>query len=222
MKSELWQQPVNYSAIAATQATDFLRYPPPGYRTLERRARIGHGDARFQFAWHSALSWGIQKGSGFEIEPVDAPSEVHEKTYIPISFDDEGAPVPAATASLDSMFGPDGTAFAAPGDTALLVTHLVGSFSIKSPVRVVYLIDEPTRKGFAYGTLAGHPERGEESFIVEQKDDGSVWLTVRAFSQPSTWWWALASPVLRLMQEIYTRRYLRALAGPINDQIQNG
>ena len=183
---------------------------------MERRGRIGHGDARFQWAWHSTLSWGIQKGAGFGIEPVDAPPEVRESTYIPISFDTGGVPV-AATQGLDAMFGPDGTAFVAPGDTVQLVTPL-GPFSFRSPVRVVYLVDEPKRKGFAYGTLAGHPETGEEAFVVELKEDGSVWLTVRAFSRPSTrFWWAM-SPVLRVMQEIYTRRYLRALAVPITNE----
>ena len=46
----------------------------------------------------------------------------------------------------------------------------------KVPARVVYVIDEPLRKGFAYGTLPGHPETGEEAFIVEYRDDDSVWL----------------------------------------------
>ncbi len=32
--------------------------------------------------------------------------------------------------------------------------------------RVVYVLDEAERKGFAYGTLPGQPESGEESFIV--------------------------------------------------------
>lgn len=218
---ELWQQPVNYAAVAATQAADFLRYPPTGFRAAERRARIGHGDARFQYAWHSALSWGIQKGAGFVIEPVDTPAEVRESTYVPISFDDEGAPIPAATIGIDAMFGPDGTAFVAPGDTALLVTH-IGPFSFKSPVRVIYLIDEPQRKGFGYGTLHGHPQRGEEAFVVEQKEDGSVWLTVRVFSRPSNRWWFAVSPVLRLMQERFIRRYLTSLAGPVSEQLTNG
>lgn len=217
MQRALWEQPVNYAAVAATQGADFLRYPPTGYRPIERRGRIGHGDARFQYAWHAALSWGIQKGAGFGIEPIDAPPEVRESTYVPISFDTGGTPIPSMTLSPEDMFGPDGTAFAAPGDTVFLVTPL-GPFSFKSPVRVVYLVDEPKRKGFAYGTLDGHPETGEEAFIVEQKDDGSVWLTVRAFSRPSTRFWRAMSPILRIMQEIYTRRYLRALAVPMSGE----
>ncbi|MDP3207567.1 MAG: DUF1990 domain-containing protein, partial [Rhodoglobus sp.] len=85
-----------------------------------------------------------------------------------------------------------------------------------APARVVYLIDEPKRKGFAYGTLPGHPEDGEEAFIVSQNADGSVWLTVRAFSRPSNRFWWAVYPALRVAQWYYTRRYLRALAVPLD------
>lgn len=211
----LWKVPVTYGAIGATKAFDLLTHPPHGYRPFERRARIGHGDARFRHAWHEALSWGVQRRSGFRVELAETPAEVTQGTYSPVSFDDDGMPVPQALAE-DSTFGPDGTAFAAPGDSAWLVLPVVGRFGVRSPVRVVYVVDEPLCKGFAYGTLPGHPEDGEESFVVDQRDDGSVWLTIRAFSRPSSRRWWLLYPVLRVMQEIYTRRYLRALAGPID------
>ena len=51
--------------------------------------------------------------------------------------------------------------------------------------RVVYVIDEAERFGFAYGTLPDHVERGEERFMIEwQPDDDSVWYDILAFSQP--------------------------------------
>jgi len=34
--------------------------------------------------------------------------------------------------------------------------------------RIVYVIDQPDRYGFAYGTLPHHPETGEEAFVVER------------------------------------------------------
>ena len=117
-------------------------------------------------------------------------------------------------ASGETMFGPDGAALVVPGDSAVLRIPF-GPIRVSAPARVVYVIDEPKRKGFAYGTLPGHPEDGEEAFIVELADDDSVWIVIRAFSRPSRWYWWLVSPVLRLTQEFYTRRYLRALAGPI-------
>ncbi|HWH97505.1 MAG TPA: DUF1990 domain-containing protein, partial [Pseudolysinimonas sp.] len=102
-----------------------------------------------------------------------------------------------------------------PGETVIL---LLGwrLLSLRIPVRIVYLIDEPTRRGFAYGTLPGHPESGEEAFIVEQRDDESVWLTIRAFSRPGhPALWA-AYPVLRLLQAIFTSRYEHALTRPLS------
>jgi uncharacterized protein (UPF0548 family) len=50
--------------------------------------------------------------------------------------------------------------------------------------RVVYVIDEPERFGFAYGTLPNHIERGEERFLIERQSDDSVWYDILAFSQP--------------------------------------
>jgi uncharacterized protein (UPF0548 family) len=79
------------------------------------------------------------------------------------------------------------------------------------PCRVVYVIDEPRRAGFAYGTLPGHPEIGEEAFLLEHRDDDSVVLRIRAFSKPASWLFRIAYPAVLLMQTIYTRRYLRAL-----------
>ncbi|WP_105566266.1 DUF1990 family protein [Microbacterium halophytorum] len=80
------------------------------------------------------------------------------------------------------------------------------------PCRIVYVVDEPDRAGFAYGTLPGHPERGEEAFLIERRDDGSVCVRIRAFSRPAGLIYWLGYPVLRLLQEVFTRRYLRALA----------
>jgi uncharacterized protein (UPF0548 family) len=51
---------------------------------------------------------------------------------------------------------------------------------------VTYVLDEPRHKGFAYGTLPGHPERGEEAFALELHDDGAVTFTITAFSRPAS------------------------------------
>ncbi len=50
-------------------------------------------------------------------------------------------------------------------EVAMIVKHF-GFYSMSS-ARIVYVIDEPERFGFAYGTLTGHVERGEERFSVE-------------------------------------------------------
>src|SRR5699024_12319462 len=49
-------------------------------------------------------------------------------------------------------------------------------FSVIAPCRVLWLIDEPDRAGFAYGTLPGHPESGIEQFVVSRPPTGPVQL----------------------------------------------
>jgi uncharacterized protein (UPF0548 family) len=83
---------------------------------------------------------------------------------------------------------------------------------VRAPCRVVYVVDEPDRRGFAYGTLPGHAESGEELFLVRYDPaTGNVYADVAAFSRHATWWSRLASPVTSLIQQIVTGRYLRAL-----------
>lgn len=212
----LWERPVTYGAVGATQASDMMSFPPPGLRPFARRTKVGYGDARWAYASSTMFTWGIQRYSGFRVEVTDTPAEVTEQTYVPVGFDEDGAPVePAVTENHEAVFAPDGTAMLAPGDTACLVIPF-GPFAVKAPARVVYVIDEPNRKGFAYGTLPGHPESGEEAFILERTDDGSVWLEIRALSRPAGWFWWMVYPVLRLMQSVYTARYFRSLSGPID------
>jgi uncharacterized protein (UPF0548 family) len=79
------------------------------------------------------------------------------------------------------------------------------------PCRVVSVVDEPHRRGFAYGTLPGHPESGEERFEVELGDDGRVELVIRAFSRPASLFTRLGGPIGRLGQRLVTDGYVRAL-----------
>jgi uncharacterized protein (UPF0548 family) len=95
------------------------------------------------------------------------------------------------------------------GDEASIRISLLGPLALTIPARVVYVLREPGRAGFAYGTLLGHPESGEEAFLIEHRDDDSVWFVLRAFSRPASWFWWLGAPVLRYFQALYTRRYLR-------------
>ena len=89
---------------------------------------------------------------------------------------------------------------------------LVGIGPVRAPCRVVYVIDEPDRRGFAYGTLPGHPESGEELFAVRYDPaTDEVHAEVVAFSRHATWWSKLGSPVTALMQRVITSRYLTAL-----------
>ncbi len=102
---------------------------------------------------------------------------------------------------------------AEPGAIVLLGVG-VGPLRLRAPCRVVYTVVEPRRRGLAYGTLPGHPERGEEAFVVEQREDGSVTFSITAFSRPATVAARAAGPLGHLIQEYITRRYLAALVQP--------
>ena len=82
--------------------------------------------------------------------------------------------------------------------------------TVRAPCRVVYIIDEADRRGFAYGTLPGHPEAGEEAFVIERSRGGVVTFTIRAFSRPASALARAAGPVGHWAQDRITQRYLRA------------
>ncbi|MEU8283444.1 DUF1990 domain-containing protein [Micromonospora sp. NPDC048905] len=79
----------------------------------------------------------------------------------------------------------------------------VGPARIWGPCRVIWSEESPALAGFAYGTLAGHPERGEEAFEVGRDHDGAVWFEVRAFSRPSRWFTRAGGPAVRAVQHTY-------------------
>jgi uncharacterized protein (UPF0548 family) len=75
--------------------------------------------------------------------------------------------------------------------------------------RIVYVMDEAgpiARFGFAYGTLPGHLESGEERFLVEwDRNDGGVWYDIVAFSRPNHLFTRLGYPVVRRLQKRFGR-----------------
>ncbi|MFD7504412.1 DUF1990 family protein [Streptomyces sp. NPDC059850] len=104
---------------------------------------------------------------------------------------------------------------AAEGQT-VVVGLRVGPLRFRAPCEVVWTVTDETETGFAYGTLPGHPECGEESFVVSLERDGSVWLTVTAFSRPAVRLTRAVAPLVPLFQRAYARRcgrVLRRLAG---------
>jgi uncharacterized protein (UPF0548 family) len=79
------------------------------------------------------------------------------------------------------------------------------------PCRVVYTVEETDRRGFAYGTLPGHPETGEEAFMVVMTRAGEVRFRVRAFSRPASLIARAGGPLSHLIQQYVTDRYVSAL-----------
>lgn len=91
----------------------------------------------------------------------------------------------------------------------------LGPLRVDARCLVLRTAYETTRIGFAYGTLVGHPESGEESFMVLMEPDGTVWFEVTAFSRPARWYTRLGGPVVPFLQLNYARllgRTLRRLA----------
>lgn len=86
-----------------------------------------------------------------------------------------------------------------------------GPLRLRIPCRVVYTVDEPDRRGFAYGTLPGHPERGEEAFLVTLAETGDVRFRIRAFSRPATLLARAGGPISRMTQQYVTDRYVSAV-----------
>lgn len=93
------------------------------------------------------------------------------------------------------------------GATVAVKARAFGTWSL-SAARVVYVIDEPKRFGFAYGTLPEHVECGEERFLIERLDDDSVWYDILAFSQPQHPLVKLAYPLARRLQKRFARESL--------------
>lgn len=87
----------------------------------------------------------------------------------------------------------------------------IGPVRFTAPCEVIWTAYEKDRTGFAYGTRTGHPERGEESFLVDLHADGSVWFTVTAFSRPAAWYTRLAGPLVPVLQHAYARHLGRTL-----------
>lgn len=90
----------------------------------------------------------------------------------------------------------------------------LGPFVFPIPCLVVWAEREIDACGFAYGTLPGHPERGEERFELRLDSSGDVVFTITAFSRPGRWFTWLGGPVARRFQAYMTRRYLATLDSP--------
>ena len=106
----------------------------------------------------------------------------------------------------------------APADPPIAVgTEMVTDIGLAGPVhvvaacRIVEVVDEPDRFGFAYGTLRVHPARGEEAFVVVRDSSGVVRLEVTAFSRGNGPVMRLGGPMVRRQQAAATRGYLDAL-----------
>ena len=108
----------------------------------------------------------------------------------------------------------DPTAPILTGTTVVVLARVWGLW-ILNACRIVYVIDDARPLavfGFAYGTLPGHAERGEERFTVQwDQADDSVWYDILAFSRPRHWMARLGYLYVRHLQKRFARDSLQAV-----------
>lgn len=90
------------------------------------------------------------------------------------------------------------------GSTVAVLAHHFGFWSLNAS-RIIYLIEDDgaiERYGFAFGTLPGHAEQGEERFTVEwHRHDDAVWYEVFAFARAKHPLARVGYPLTRLIQK---------------------
>ena len=108
----------------------------------------------------------------------------------------------------------DASTFRAEQTVAVLI-RVYGLWWLNS-ARIVYVIDNAERRfGFAYGTLPGHVETGEERFLVEWDEDDAVWYDLRAVSRPRHWAIKLGYRLVRRQQRRFARDSQRAMVDAV-------
>lgn len=199
---------VDYAAVGATQAADLLQYPPERSMPAQDAWRIGSGQARFESAGDALLSWTAHRAAGLELSDVRPASG---PMYSGVGFDSEGHPVVPTRLEADQRFDAEGTPYVGPG-TTVRVRGRVGGLKADGELRVIFVIEEQRRVGFALGTIGGSVVSGEESFMIDWLDNDEVWFTVRAFDTPQAFLYrAFRGLVRRRRRELFTR-YLRAIS----------
>ncbi len=155
---------------------------PAGYHHLRRSRVIGAGEGCFATAADRILNWDMHRRAGIGVDASTPAAEV------------------GATVTMRLGVGPVRIS------AACRVIEVIDSVSTDS-----VSIDSGSERGFAYGTLPGHPEIGEERFWVQRLPDDSVVAHIVAFSRPGRWFTRLGGPIGRVAQSRITERYLDAL-----------
>lgn len=174
------EQPVDYAAVGATQAGDLLQYPPEGFVPVADQIRLGSGVERFRTASAQLFNWIAQRHAGATVSDVHVPAG---DSYIGIRYDDDGTPLEQVRSGGERRFGEDGVPEVSAGAT-LTLGGSIGGKAVSGRFRVVFVIEESHRAGFALGSVESHSFSGEQSFVLEHRDDDSVWFVFRAFSRP--------------------------------------
>ncbi|MGC5223197.1 DUF1990 family protein [Micromonospora sp. DT81.3] len=199
---------VDYAAVGATQAPDLMQYPPERSIPAEESWRIGSGESRFKTAGEALLSWTAQRAAGLtlsDVRPASGPM------YSGVSFDEEGHPVTPSRLEAEQRFDSDGTPFVGAGTTVHMHGRVRG-MKIDGELRVIYVVEEARRIGFALGTVGGSVVSGEESFLLDWYANDEVWFTVRAFDAPTALAYKMIPALTRRRRRELFKGYLRAIS----------
>lgn len=106
------------------------------------------------------------------------------------------------------------------GQVVAILARSIGLWWLNA-CRIVAVVEEegPVKRfGFAYGTLPDHAGSGEERFLIEwDRDEGSVWYDILAFSRPRHVLARVGYPWVRRVQKRFGREsgavMYRAVAG---------
>lgn len=105
------------------------------------------------------------------------------------------------------------------GQVVAITGRAVGLWWLNS-CRIVYTVDESgpiTKFGFAYGTLPGHVESGEERFLIEwNRDTDQVAYDILAFSKPNHILTRLGYPLVRYSQKCFGRDSAASMFRAVN------
>lgn len=107
------------------------------------------------------------------------------------------------------------------GETVCVVVNHRFCWSL-NPCRIIYVTEETggeiERFGFAFGTLPGHSETGEERFTVERHAaDDSVWYELFSFARPHHVLARIGFPFVELVKRKFAKDSGRAMLKAAGD-----
>ncbi len=199
---------VSYGAVGCTQASDVMAFPPQGFRPTYDECRLGSGAVRFDVASTALLTWGVLGSAHLDIlDLTDAAAPGYEG----LLFTEFGTPILPDASEGEIVYSAEGRPSVSPGQS-IDVGGVFAPLARPAAYRVIYVIREDRRVGYAWGTLDDSPLRGEEFFGVEWRQDDSVVAIVRTVTQVAPGkMLRLVAPLIRFRQWILRRQYVRAL-----------
>jgi len=162
------------------------------------------------------------------------PSPFHDRLVVTLAMEPEGPPVPggpfdrlADCILRYDVFGPTigrgylEHEFVEPGATVGLEYRFAPFLSLFFASRVVRVFEREETEfgwstGFAYQTLTGHPELGEEIFEVTKLRTGPVIFRMEAWSRPNLWYVTLFTPWARWIQKRAAQRAREYLSSKLS------